>query len=94
MEITVNGLSLHYEQYGQGEDVLLLHGWGSSFDAFSFLGSRIAKKYKVKLVINYGKGGHVEDFCFAYQQAKTKYVTLCHQDDFLYNSRSLQGNSI
>lgn len=41
----------------------------------------IAKKYKVKLVINYGKGGHVEDFCFAYQQAKTKYVTLCHQDD-------------
>lgn len=50
MEITVNGLSLHYEQYGQGEDVLLLHGWGSSLDAFSFLGSRIAKKYKVTAI--------------------------------------------
>lgn len=50
MEITVNGLSLHYEQYGQGEDVLLLHGWGSSLDAFAYLGSRIAKKYKVTAI--------------------------------------------
>lgn len=41
----------------------------------------VAKKYKVKLAINKGKGGHVLDFCFAYRQAKTKYVTLCHQDD-------------
>ncbi len=47
MEITVNGLTLHYEQYGEGEDVLLLHGWGSSLDAFGFLGSRIARSYRV-----------------------------------------------
>ena len=47
MNITVNGLQLHYEQYGQGEDVLLLHGWGSSLDAFTYLGGRIAKGYKV-----------------------------------------------
>lgn len=50
MEITVKGLSLHYEQYGSGEDVLLLHGWGSSLDAFSVLGNRIAKKYKVTAI--------------------------------------------
>lgn len=42
---------------------------------------KVAKEYGVKLVINEGKGGHTEDFCFAYKQAKTKYVTLCHQDD-------------
>jgi pimeloyl-ACP methyl ester carboxylesterase len=47
MEITVNGYQLHYEQYGQGEDVLLLHGWGSSLDAFAFLGGQIAKNYRV-----------------------------------------------
>ncbi len=47
MNITVNGLQLHYEQYGQGEDILLLHGWGSSLDAFAYLGGRIAKQYRV-----------------------------------------------
>lgn len=47
MDITVNGLHLHYEQYGQGEDVLLLHGWGSSSEAFSYLGGRIARQYRV-----------------------------------------------
>ncbi len=50
MEITVGGLSLHYEQYGAGEDVLFLHGWGSSSEAFTFLGSRIAKKYRVTAI--------------------------------------------
>lgn len=41
----------------------------------------IAKKYGVELAINPEKKGHINDFCFAYNQAKTKYVTLCHQDD-------------
>ena len=45
---------------------------------------KIAKKYHIKLVINTGKKGHIEDFCFAYRQANTKYVTLCHQDDVYY----------
>lgn len=42
---------------------------------------KIAKKYNVKLLINTKTKGHINDFCFAYDQAKTKYVTLCHQDD-------------
>lgn len=45
---------------------------------------KIAKKYDIKLVINTGKKGHIEDFCFAYGQVDTKYVTLCHQDDVYY----------
>lgn len=42
---------------------------------------KVAKMYNVNLVINKGKSGHIQDFNFAYQQAQTKYVTLCHQDD-------------
>lgn len=41
----------------------------------------VAKKYDVELMINPEKKGHMSDICFAYEQAKTKYVTLCHQDD-------------
>lgn len=46
----------------------------------------IAKKYKVKLIVNDWKKGHANDFRFAFNYAKTKYVTLCHQDD-VYNEK-------
>lgn len=46
---------------------------------------RIARENDVELVINTKTKGHINDFCFAYEQAKTKYVTLCHQDDIYYN---------
>lgn len=41
----------------------------------------VAKKYNVPLKINPECKGNYSDFCFAYAQADTKYVTLCHQDD-------------
>jgi len=44
----------------------------------------IAEKYDVKLAINPISKGHIDDFNFAYKQAKTKYVTLCHQDDIYH----------
>lgn len=41
----------------------------------------IAEKYKISLFINDGESGIANDWNFAYQMAKTKLVTLCHQDD-------------
>ena len=41
----------------------------------------VAKKYNIPLKINKECKGNYSDFCFAYSQADTKYVTLCHQDD-------------
>lgn len=41
----------------------------------------VAKKYDIPLKINPEVKGNFSDFCFAYAQADTKYVTLCHQDD-------------
>ena len=43
--------------------------------------SQIAENYKIESVINHGETGMVQDWNFAYTQAKTKYVTLAHQDD-------------
>lgn len=45
---------------------------------------KVAKKYRVELRINKEKSNHIKDFIFAYNQADTKYVTLCHQDDIYY----------
>ena len=41
----------------------------------------IADKYKLTMVVNDKEKGHANDFRYAFNYAKTKYVTLCHQDD-------------
>jgi len=42
----------------------------------------LADKYKLPLVVNPGKGNQVGNLNFAYAQADTPLVTLCHQDDY------------
>ena len=37
MDIIINNLKIHYKENGTGQDVLLLHGWGSSSDVYSAL---------------------------------------------------------
>ena len=44
---TVNGLRINYEQKGQGELVVLLHGWGSNIKLFANLIDLLSKKYTV-----------------------------------------------
>ncbi|MFU0826416.1 MAG: Glyco-trans-2-like domain-containing protein [Lachnoclostridium sp.] len=41
----------------------------------------MALKYEIPLYINTGEKGIVQDWNFAYRQAKTRYVTIAHQDD-------------
>jgi hypothetical protein len=41
----------------------------------------MAANYGIALRINTGEKGIVQDWNFAYSQAKTKYMTIAHQDD-------------
>lgn len=41
----------------------------------------MVKKYQFDYYINDGEKGIIQDWNYAYGQAKTKYVTLAHQDD-------------
>ena len=47
MEITVNGLKTHYIKEGNGENVLVLQGWGTEIELYSAVISEMAKKYTV-----------------------------------------------
>lgn len=47
--------------------------------------ARIAKKYKLELIINEAQPGIASDWNFAYAQANTPLVTIAHQDD-IYDS--------
>lgn len=49
----------------------------------------LAEKYEIPLYINTGESGIAQDWNFAYRQAKTKYITIAHQDD-IYHMAYLQ----
>lgn len=49
---------------------------------------KLCLKYKIPLYINKTGKGYYDDFLYAYNVAKTQYVTLCHQDDIYLNNFS------
>ena len=57
----------------------------------SFFCPPAAKTYNVELKINHGQGGIVQDWNFGYNQAKTPYVTIAHQDDLYFSDYSIRA---
>ena len=51
----------------------------------------ICEKYDVELKINHGQGGIVQDWNFGYNQARTPYVTIAHQDDLYFSDYSIRA---
>ncbi|WP_298551352.1 alpha/beta hydrolase [uncultured Algibacter sp.] len=43
----VNGITMYYEKYGEGEPIILLHGGTGSISEFQFLIPYLSKKFKV-----------------------------------------------
>ena len=54
--IDVNGVSLYYEIYGEGEPLLMIHGNGNSMSGFIGNVEELAKQYKVIFVDCRGRG--------------------------------------
>ena len=44
---TVNNIRINYEEKGEGDLIVLLHGWGSNIKLFANLIDLLSKKYKV-----------------------------------------------
>ncbi|MDE5764974.1 MAG: alpha/beta hydrolase [Ruminococcus sp.] len=56
----VNGININYEQKGEGEMIVLLHGWGSNIKLFANLIELLSKKYMVVAMDMPGFGGSDE----------------------------------
>lgn len=54
--VDVNGVSLYYEIYGEGEPLLMIHGNGNSMSGFIGNVEELSKHYKVILVDCRGRG--------------------------------------
>lgn len=50
MKISVKGIDVNYIQYGEGKDILLLHGWGQNIEMMKFLGDRFSNNYRITIL--------------------------------------------
>jgi len=71
MNITIDGLNIEYSDTGAGTPVLLLHGWGSSFDVYKGITATLSNRCRV-VAVNFpgcGKSDtmkkpwNLEDYC-------------------------------
>lgn len=60
LETVVNGIRVNYEVMGQGQTVLLLHGWASSLEPYRRLMNQLSAKYRVIALDFPGMGGSQE----------------------------------
>lgn len=58
--VSVNGIPLYYEIYGQGEPLLMIHGNGGSISSFSNQIPYFSQKYKVIAVDSRAQGKSVD----------------------------------
>lgn len=56
MTINVKNIDINYIQYGEGEDVVLLHGWGQNIQMMDPIGKNLSNKFKVTIIDLPGHG--------------------------------------
>ena len=50
MDYLINNINIHYEEYGKGEKILLLHGWGNDLKTFNKQIEFLKDKYHLYLI--------------------------------------------
>ena len=50
MKKKIRNIDVNYVQYGDGKDIILLHGWGQNIEMMKFIGDRFSDKYKITIL--------------------------------------------
>ena len=50
MQIKVQDVTINYIQYGKGEDILLLHGWGQNIEMMKPLGDNFQDRFRITIL--------------------------------------------
>lgn len=46
----IKNIKVNYRQYGEGNDIVLLHGWGQNIDMMKPLGDNFSDKYRITII--------------------------------------------
>lgn len=60
MRINIKDVNINYIQYGEGQDILLLHGWGQNIDMMKPLGDNFSDEYRITILDLPGFGNSSE----------------------------------
>ena len=50
MKIKIQGLNVNYIQYGEGKDIVLLHGWGQNIEMMKPLGDSFKDRFRITIL--------------------------------------------
>lgn len=50
MKINIKNININYIQYGSGDDIVLLHGWGQNIEMMKPIGDRLEKNYRITIL--------------------------------------------
>lgn len=60
MKVKIKDLNVNYIQYGEGKDILLLHGWGQNIEMMKPLGDNLCNRFRITILDFPGFGGSDE----------------------------------
>lgn len=60
MRINIKDVNINYIQYGEGKDILLLHGWGQNIEMMKPLGDNFSDKFRITILDLPGFGNSSE----------------------------------
>lgn len=91
----INAHKVCFEQFGQGKDIVLLHGWGASRTAFLFVAKRLATRYRVT-ILDFAGFGESEESSEVYSVAKyaddvVKLMNICSIKSATFVGHSFGG---
>ena len=80
MKIKVQNLDINYIQYGEGRDILLLHGWGQNIEMMRPIGDNFSNRFRITILDLPGFGNSDEPKEYwtidKYSEMLEKFVTL------------------
>lgn len=50
MKIKINDVNVNYIQYGEGKDILLLHGWGQNIEMMKYIGDNFFDRFRITIL--------------------------------------------
>ncbi len=50
MKIKVKNININYIQYGEGKDILLLHGWGQNIEMMKPIGDNFNDRFRITIL--------------------------------------------
>ena len=50
MKINIKNVEVNYVQYGEGKDIILLHGWGQNIEMMKPIGDNLCDRFRINIL--------------------------------------------